>query len=286
MTVETSQLYNYQPVILIGAGRSGTKIIRDVIGRHEEIAVVPFDVNYIWTIGQSRNDDALLPDELSEDNRTVILKQFNKMAKDAPFLLEKTVSNCLRIPFVLKVFPNAKILHLVRDGRDVVESVVRQWGEVREAGYFLKKIKTFPLRYSLNYLMDYVTNWVKHAFGGKGNQDYIWGVKYPGYQADLKKLSTLEVCAKQWKVCVETSIDQLDAIDPSRILEIRYENLVNDPYPEFQSIAEHLGVNPQGFGVEKLNSNSVGKHKGVFNPEQLNKVMSIIGPTLNKLNYC
>jgi len=283
--VKNSLDYKYQPIILIGAGRSGTKIIRDVIGHHKDISVVPFDVNYIWTIGQRKENDALEAHDLTEDNRNLILKQFNKISDGSPFLLEKTVSNSLRIPYVLKVFPDAKILHLVRDGRDVVESVMRQWGEVRDAGYFVKKMKTFPIRYSLRYLVDYLTNWFKHALGGKGNQDYIWGVKYPGYQEDLANLPTLEICAKQWMICVETSIRQLRKIDQSKILEIRYEDLVSDPKRHFHSIAAHIGVDTEGFGIAKLSNKNVGKHLGVFNTEQLKAVMSIMGPTLAKLNY-
>lgn len=279
--------YKYQPIILIGAGRSGTKIIRDVIGQHPDIAVVPYDVNYIWTIGQKNStDDALSPSDLKDKDQRVILSQFGKIAEDAPYLLEKTVSNCLRIPYVLKVFPNALFLHLVRDGRDVVESVARQWGETRELSYFIKKMKTFPLRYSFSYLLDYVTNWFKHKSGGEGKDDYIWGVKYPGYQNDLEKMTKLEVCAKQWKICIETSEQQLSEIDQSRILEIRYEELVDEPEKQFEAIGQHLNVDYRKFGIAKLKTGNIGKHVKAFSPEQLKSVMSIIGPTLTKLNYC
>lgn len=277
--------YNYQPIILIGAGRSGTKIIRDVIGKHPDIAVVPYDVNYIWTIGQRSDHDALPAESLTDSTRNIIIKQFNKLSDSAPMLLEKTVSNCLRIPYVLKVFPDALFLHLVRDGRDVVESVHRQWGEVREVSYVMKKLKTFPLRHSLNYLMEYGTNWLKHGLGGKGKQDYIWGVKYPGYQKDLDTMTTLEVCAKQWKVCVETSAEQLKLVEASRLLEIRYEDLVSEPTTQFAAIAKHLKIEAVSFGLDKLNDKNIGKHKTAFNKEQLDSVLAIIGPTLSKLNY-
>ena len=148
--------YDYQPLILVGAGRSGTKILRDVLSTHPDIDSVPFDVNYIWTIGNSKaTDDLLTPDRLNTTNRSRIIQLFTKQSKGAPFLLEKTVSNTLRLPFVLKVFPEAKFIHLIRDGRDVTESVSRQWGETREISYFFKKLKTFPLRYAFRYLMGY-----------------------------------------------------------------------------------------------------------------------------------
>ena len=36
------------PVFIIGAARSGTKFLRDVLAASPEVACVPYDVNYIW----------------------------------------------------------------------------------------------------------------------------------------------------------------------------------------------------------------------------------------------
>ena len=39
------------PVIVIGAARSGTKVLRDLIASHPRFRAVPYDVNYLWRMG-------------------------------------------------------------------------------------------------------------------------------------------------------------------------------------------------------------------------------------------
>src|SRR4051812_20775701 len=41
----------FQPVIVIGAARSGTKLLRDSLATHADVARVPYDVNYVWRFG-------------------------------------------------------------------------------------------------------------------------------------------------------------------------------------------------------------------------------------------
>ena len=277
--------YDFQPLILVGAGRSGTKILRDVLATHPDIDCVPFDVNYIWTIGNTKADhDQLSPNSLAEADRQRIIQLLAKQSQGAPFLLEKTVSNTLRLPFVLKVFPEARFIHLIRDGRDVTESVSRQWGETREISYFFKKLKTFPLRYAFSYLMGYGYNWIKHSLGKSTPEDYIWGVRYPGYLQDLKEKTTLEVCATQWVACVETCLEQLTDVDPNRQVEVRYEALMLDPQKQLQRIADFIGVDGQ-FESSRFNSKNIGKHKAAFSKEQMESLHPILFPTLTKLNY-
>jgi hypothetical protein len=48
-------------VFVIGAARSGTKFLRDVIGASPYAAVVPYDVNYVWRGGNEGFPDDALP---------------------------------------------------------------------------------------------------------------------------------------------------------------------------------------------------------------------------------
>lgn len=279
-------IYSYQPIILIGAGRSGTKIIRDVLGSHSDIDIVPFDVNYIWRIGLNQaQNDAIGPDQLTPANRNRIIQQFNRLSKGSKFLLEKTVSNSLRIPYVLKVFPDARFIHLVRDGRDVTESVLRQWGEVREMSYIFKKLKTFPIRYAFSYLLEYGVNWLSFRLGKKGKDYYIWGVKYPGYKKDLDNISNLEVCAKQWKICIETSEKQLQQVPQENVLKVKYEDLVTQPDKFLSMIGEFIGLEKTVFDSKRLSPKNIHKYKSAFSPKQLEQVTNIIGQTLKQHNY-
>jgi len=42
---------NVQVLFLIGAARSGTKLLRTILEQSDEIGVIPYDMNYIWKYG-------------------------------------------------------------------------------------------------------------------------------------------------------------------------------------------------------------------------------------------
>src|SRR2546430_7511188 len=57
---------SFQPVIVIGAARSGTKLLRDCLGTADEFAVVPYDINYLWRLGNEQfPNDELTPEQLT-----------------------------------------------------------------------------------------------------------------------------------------------------------------------------------------------------------------------------
>ena len=118
------------PVIIIGAARSGTKFIRDVLASADGVCAVPYDVNYIWRSGlPSNTHDALQPEQLSEKSVSKIRNSLSSLAgvEAGEVLVEKTVSNSLRVKYVEKVFPNARYVHIVRDGRESTYSAMKQW---------------------------------------------------------------------------------------------------------------------------------------------------------------
>ena len=53
-----------QIVIIIGAARSGTKYLRDVLATAPNAARVPYDINYIWRYGSESHPDDALPASL------------------------------------------------------------------------------------------------------------------------------------------------------------------------------------------------------------------------------
>ena len=220
---------NIKPIIILGAGRSGTKFLRDTLLYSEEVCAVPYDINYIWRYGNEKlTHDELNPDlitpKISQYIRNTILKLATKQKSDANVLLEKTVSNCLRVDFVNTIFPEAKFIHLIRDGRAVVESANRMWQTPPETRYLLKKLRYFPWK-NYKYAFNYIENIVKGKYNSKGGLK-VWGPRYQGIQKDIETIDLIEVCAIQWKNCVLKSLDSLALIPKSRVLTIKYEDFV------------------------------------------------------------
>lgn len=219
------------PIIVIGAARSGTKFLRDILASGEGTAVVPYDVNYVWRYGvESDLDDGLKPNALTEKRVNFIRSSLTRLAnaRREDILIEKTVANTLRIPFVEAVFPTARYVHIIRDGRDVVESAMRQWQSPPSWQNLSKKFREMPIR-NLNYAVWFAANLLKgRAFGRKGGN--VWGPRFAGIDEIVQNGPLAFVCAMQWHQCVTTAVKDLSELKnaDNRVFQIKYESLISD----------------------------------------------------------
>jgi Sulfotransferase family len=219
------------PIVLIGAARSGTKFLRDVLAVADGVRAVPYDVNYVWRYGaEDAPDDALDPAGLTERRADYIRKTLRDLAGAGPgeVLLEKTVSNTLRIPFVDQVMPDARYIHLVRDGRDVAESAMRQWRAPPDWPALLAKLRGLP-RANLGYAAWFGRNLVRGMVSGRGGGS-VWGPRFPGIADCAASEPLAAVCARQWVESVTHARRDLAALPDAarRVIEIRYDRLVRD----------------------------------------------------------
>lgn len=277
-----------QPVILIGAARSGTKLLRDMIAHHPKIGAVPYDINYIWRMGNEQcSDDVLTPTQLTTNYRERIRKEvFTFAPHGTSVLVEKSVSNCLRVPYVQKVFPEAKYIHLLRDGRDVVESSYRQWTIKPDWRYILKKARGYPITKAPGYAMQYAMSTLRRTLSSESAVRGFWGPRYPGIERDLEIEGTLAVCAHQWVHSVTTALSGFEQIERGSVLTVRYESFVEEPLTHLEQIALFIGVEPTPYQTMKLDSislDNIGKGWRNFNSEEQQTVMKIIGETLKRL---
>lgn len=215
------------PIIILGAARSGTKFLRSVLASGKGVAAVPYDVNYVWRYGaETAPDDRLDPANLTARQSDFIRRTLPSLAgmKRQDVLIEKTVSNSLRVPYLAAVFPNARFVHLLRDGRDVTESAMRLWRAPPDWNGLFEKLHSMPLA-NLGYVGWFGWNFFKGLVAGrKGGK--VWGPRYPGIDEDEQTLSLAETCALQWRHCVETAVADLRNIPQERVFQLRYEDLV------------------------------------------------------------
>lgn len=235
------------PIILIGAARSGTKFLRDVLASGAGTAAVPYDVNYVWRYGAERAaDDVLDPATLTPRRKEFIGKTLRLLAKAGPddILIEKTVASTLRVPFVEAVFPNARYIHLIRDGREVTESAMRQWEAPPNWSALATKVRDIPIQ-NLGYVAWFGWNLLNGLVAGrKGGQ--IWGPRFPGIDAVAEKGPLSRVCAQQWlESCTRASVDlPRVAQAESRVFTVRYEDLIRDE-TTLVALLDQLGLPDQ-----------------------------------------
>lgn len=129
-------------------------------------------------------------------------------------LVEKTPKNALRVPFIDTVFHDAHYIHLVRQPREEIASMIDAWA----SGRFV----TYP-----------------QLPGWDGPP---WSlVLTPGWR-DLRGRPLAEIAVRQWATATTILLDDLDRIDADRVTLIRYSDLVDDPEAAMTSVCEATGL--------------------------------------------
>ena len=265
----TSQEFNFTPVVIIGAGRSGTNALRDMLTRLPDFASWECDeINPIWRHGNlSWPNDEIPASRATPRVRRFIRNAFTRFwrkSEKPDFIVEKTCANSLRVPFVDAVLPDAKYIHIVRSGVDVVASARKRWqGDLELPGlpYFIAKARYTPLL----DLPIYGWSFLKSRVGmllGKATRLAVWGPRFEGMDK-LESATLEELCARQWSECVNRADEAFLQIDPTRILTIRYEDFASDPKGSLDAILSFLKTDASDTekeaAVTPIRATSVGK---------------------------
>ena len=88
-------------IVLIGAARSGTKILRDTLAAATGAGAVPYDIGFVWGAGiPDVEHDMLRPAALTPTRRSSPLRGPLRALESPLRVIEKTVGNTLRVPYV------------------------------------------------------------------------------------------------------------------------------------------------------------------------------------------
>ncbi|MCK8604354.1 sulfotransferase family protein [Desulfoferrobacter suflitae] len=285
-------LTSYLPVIIIGAGRSGTNMLRDVLTRLPGCVTWPCDeINYIWRHGnRDHPTDEFTPQMASLPVKSFIRRSFDSLHESygGTHVIEKTCANSLRVGFVREVLPDAYFIHLVRDGRDVVVSAAIRWTAPLDLPYVVKKARFVPLSDMPFYASRYLINHAGRILNGEKRLSF-WGPRFIGLEDMLGSKSLLEICAHQWARCVTRAGDAFPGISPERILELRYEDFVAEPFNLTSQITDFLSIRCDSdlvrYAVSSVSQKSVGNWRRQLSKQAITKIAPILNPVLKKYHY-
>jgi len=284
----------FTPVVIVGAGRSGTNVLRDTLCRISSFGTWDCDeINPVWRHGNlAVPHDEFKPEHARPSVRRFIRRRFIsqwKRLKKPDFLVEKTCANSLRTQFVAAVLPEAKFIYIVRDGRDVVVSAGKRWrGELEMPGlpYYWAKARNTPLADLPVYAWRFVRSRLDKLLTSRERLPF-WGPQFAGL-TDLPRETPLhELCALQWNSCVEASDAAFAALPRDRWIKVRYEEFTRDPDAVLAEILMFLGISPDADALAKatqrVSRQSVGKGRSLV--ERDGPVRAILDPMLTRHGY-
>lgn len=281
---------NYLPLIIIGAPRSGTNMLRDVLDRLPGFGTWPCDeINYIWRYGNPGWSTDELPQRLA--NKRIagyIESQFACLARrhNLRIVVEKTCANSLRLPYISALLPSARYIWIYRDPIDCVVSASKRWGAPMNWGYTLRKARYVPVRDIPVYGSRFIYNRLHRLTSAQGRVA-SWGPVFEGMREQLVNDSLMNVCAMQWRACVERSADAFADMAADNWVAVRYEQFVRDPQEELAALCRFIGLSVDQAALESVISSvtveSVGKGRRELLPDDVARIESHVAPAVNAL---
>lgn len=289
----TSPRHSFQPVVIIGAGRSGTNILRDCLCRLPAVGTWPCDeINYVWRYGNAAHPhDELAPELARPRVRRYIRRQFARLARrhSLGHVVEKTCANSVRVEFVDRVLPEARLIFLVRDGRDVTASARKRWRAPLDVPYILRKARFVPLTDIPYYGARYLWNRIHRLLPGGGGRLAFWGPRFPGMDQLARSESLLTVCAHQWRRCVDRSEEGFASLDADRVFRLRYEDFAAQPRRHLDALCDFLGVqaSPEDLtaAAEFVTSGRIGAWREELDTEEVQTILPELQPALTRYGY-
>jgi hypothetical protein len=230
-----------QPVIIISAPRSGSNLL------FEQLMRIPD----FWTIGGESHaifrafpglraenaafDSGCLGERHAEPQVRISIRScflylvgdyrgkrylaMPETARPATIrLLEKTPRNALNIPFLLKVFPDARFIYLHREPRQNVASLIEAWMLGLRTGRFVTYTD--------------LPGWDRKAW---------CFLLPPGWRSMVGK-SLADIAAFQWSASNQIILDGLTRLPKDRWTMIAYQALIDDPERELKRICRFAEV--------------------------------------------
>ena len=235
-----------RPIIIIGAARSGTTLLGNILAQHPDVAYW-VEPRYIWRYrNPTAQTDRRTVDEATPAVKRYIRSKFASFvaARSGARFVEKTPSNCFRVPFVHAVLPEARFVHLIRDGRDVAFSARRKWTSPPKKAALWRRLTTLeiPLRDFPFYITDALRDVIGRQLYPEGA--FLWGPHVEGLRKVKAQHGVLHACGVQWRESVRAACDGLADIPDQQQHWIRFEELVTNPSAVLQELLAFAELPP------------------------------------------
>jgi hypothetical protein len=253
-------------VFVVGAPRSGTTFLGEVLAAvpefsyHFEPVITKAAAPYVYAGVWDRERSARF---FRRTYRWLARFRFDGDLRQ----VDKTPRNAMIVPFLAEAFPDARFVHIIRDGRDVAYSWSRRpW--LAPEGEDIGRHEPGGYRYG-----PFARFWVE-----------------PERIDEFEASSTAHRCAWGWRRHVASAREAGRSLLQHRYLEVRYEALVTDPAAVGRSILDFLAV-PEASRTGAFDMlagahrETGGRWRDDLGPRELGQVDGEIGDLLAELGY-
>lgn len=255
-----------QPILMYGMPHSGTSITMELFAHHPDLA----NKSEINTILQPhgyfdmhggenvRTADEATPEEVARLHQRF---EFTRRLHGKQRVINKSPNNTVRIDFLKAVFPDGHFIHVLRDGRAVVNSLIRSlpasWETADRFKPWRERANPFP------------------------------GVKPPGWR-ELLRDDPVEQHALQWVAAIEFALAEEERVLRGHVLHIRYEELCADVRGKIGMAWRFAGLSVDDAALallpERLESKNF-KWTRRLTQEQIHLITEVQTPLLRRLGY-
>lgn len=222
-----------KPIFIVAAPRSGSTLLFETLMRHQQLWSFG-DEGHAWIekypqlrplrggVPSNRltagDLNPALADQLKQDMLQGMISAKGHRANantGAIRLLEKTPKNCLRIPFIDTIYPDARYIYLYRDPKDSISSIMEGWRHQRFVTY--------------------------------GDVRMVHGrwcfLRPPAWQTMLNK-PLHEIAAYQWQACQEIILADLAKIESKRWTTCAFDEFLSDPRSTIKRLQQFAELEP------------------------------------------
>jgi hypothetical protein len=186
--------------------------------------------------------------------------------------IEQTPESSYIIPAIAEAYPRAQFVLLIRDGRDVVCSLIER-GWLRDGGPGVQARATgLTVDDAGKPFGDYARSWVE-----------------PERTDEFAAVSEARRAAWAWRRYSEAALDHTAGLGPDRVVHVRYERLAAAPSLVAADLAGFLGATDRAAdlaaALSRAHDASVGRWRDDLTPDQLRDVETEAGELLSRLGY-
>ncbi len=260
----------FRPIFIGGAGRSGTTLLRAMLASHPQLAGTS-EFKFLPNLAElwrnlSAYDEVTSAYQLSQAHINASFAQFARSLFQ-PYLasvgdrrlVEKTPHNVLAIDFLSQVFADARHIHIIRDGRDVI-------GSLRQMEWYGPDGKRL---------------WYTESVEGAAN---YWCQVVRGAMQQASQLPDKSLCRR---VRYESLVAEPESV-MRKILEWLGEDwddaVLSDEQRQAMAVAEVVESSSEQVS-RSINRDSVGRWRKAFTAAERQVIHTIAGELLIELGY-